>query len=180
MDSRFRGNDATTIGHMIAMKASLSTKLTQLAARLHELDGLLAAEDVTRDLDRFRALSREHSEITPVVTLYRDWQKADNDLAAAQDMLADPEMKAFGDEEAKAAKVRMEALEAQLQSVLLPRDPERRTQYLRRNSRRHRRRRIRIVRRRPPADVRALRGTQQVEGRDHFRKPRATWAATRK
>jgi hypothetical protein len=105
------------------MKASLSTKLTQLAARLHELDGLLAAEDVTRDLDRFRALSREHSEITPVVTLYRDWQGADNDLAAAQDMLADPEMKAFGDEEAKAAKARMEALEAQLQSVLLPRDP---------------------------------------------------------
>ena len=105
------------------MKSSLSHKLTQLAARLHELDGLLAAEDVTRDLDRFRALSREHSEITPVVTLYRDWQKADNDLAAAQDMLADPEMKAFGDEEAKAAKVRMEALEAQLQSVLLPRDP---------------------------------------------------------
>ena len=105
------------------MKSSLSYKLTQLATRLHELDGLLAAEDVTRDLDRFRALSREHSEITPVVTLYRDWQKADADLAAAQEMLADAEMKAFGDEEAKAAKVRMEALEAQLQSVLLPRDP---------------------------------------------------------
>ena len=105
------------------MKSSLSNKLTQLAGRLHELDGLLAAEDVTRDLDRFRALSREHSEITPVVTLYRDWQKAESDLAAAQDMLADAEMKAFGDEEAKAAKARMEALEAQLQSVLLPRDP---------------------------------------------------------
>jgi peptide chain release factor 1 len=105
------------------MKSSLSNKLTQLASRLHELDGLLAAEDVTRDLDRFRSLSREHSEITPVVTLYRDWQKAESDLAAAQDMLADAEMKAFGDEEAKAAKARMEALEAQLQSVLLPRDP---------------------------------------------------------
>jgi peptide chain release factor 1 len=105
------------------MKSSLSHKLTQLTGRLHELDGLLAAEDVTRDLDRFRALSREHSEITPVVMLYRDWQKADSDLAAAQEMLADAEMKAFGDEEAKAAKSRMEALEAQLQSVLLPRDP---------------------------------------------------------
>ena len=105
------------------MKSSLSYKLTQLATRLHELDGLLAAEDVTRDLDRFRALSREHSEITPVVTLYRDWQKADADLAAAQEMLGDAEMKAFGDEEAKAARVRMEALEGQLQSVLLPRDP---------------------------------------------------------
>jgi peptide chain release factor 1 len=105
------------------MKPSLSHKLTQLAARLHELDSLLAAEDVTRDLDRFRALSREHAEISPVVTLYREWQKSESDLAAAQEMLADADMKAFGDEETKAAKGRMEALEAQLQSVLLPRDP---------------------------------------------------------
>ena len=105
------------------MKASLSTKLHQLATRLEELNGLLAAEDVTRDLDRFRALSREHSEISPVVTLYRNWQEAERDLTAAQEMLADPAMRAFGDEETKAAKARMETLEAELQSVLLPRDP---------------------------------------------------------
>jgi peptide chain release factor 1 len=106
------------------MKPSLSTKLTQLTKRLEELDGLLGAEDVTRDLDRFRALSREHAEIAPVVALYRDWQQAERDLAAAQEMLADPAMKSFGDDEAKAAKARMEALEAELQHVLLPRDPD--------------------------------------------------------
>jgi peptide chain release factor 1 len=105
------------------MKASLSTKLTQLATRLHELDGLLAAEDVTRDLDRFRALSREHAEIAPVVTLYRDWERANGDLIAAQDMLGDAEMKSFADDEMKAAKARMETLEEELQRVLLPRDP---------------------------------------------------------
>jgi peptide chain release factor 1 len=106
------------------MKPSLSTKLTQLTKRLEDLDGLLAAEDVTRDLDRFRALSREHAEIGPVVVLYRDWQQAERDLAAAQEMLADPDTKSFGDDEAKAAKTRMEALEAELQRVLLPRDPD--------------------------------------------------------
>jgi peptide chain release factor 1 len=106
------------------MKPSLSTKLSQLTRRLEELDGLLAAEDVTRDLDRFRALSREHAEIAPVVALYRDWQQAERDLATAQEMLADPDMKSFGDDEAKAAKARMEALEAELQRVLLPRDPD--------------------------------------------------------
>ena len=106
------------------MKPSLSAKLTQLTKRLEELDGLLAAEDVTRDLDRFRALSREHAEIGPVVALYQGWQQADRDLAAAQEMLADPDTKSFGDDEAKAAKTRMEALEAELQRVLLPRDPD--------------------------------------------------------
>ena len=41
------------------MKTSLANRLTQLTSRLEELDGLLAAPDVTRDLDRYRALSRE-------------------------------------------------------------------------------------------------------------------------
>ncbi|HKE39616.1 MAG TPA: peptide chain release factor 1 [Casimicrobiaceae bacterium] len=105
------------------MKSSLSTRLTQLAGRLEELNGLLAAENVTRDLDRFRALSREHAEIAPIVALYRDWQRTEADLAAAKEMLADPETKAFADDEAKAAAGRMEELEGELQRVLLPRDP---------------------------------------------------------
>ena len=104
------------------MKPSLSVKLNQLTSRLEELNGLLAAEDVTRDLDRYRALSREHAEIAPVVALYRDWLQGERDLAAAQDMLSDPAMRSFGDDEAKAARERMAALEDELQRALLPRD----------------------------------------------------------
>ena len=71
------------------MKPSLSIKLAQLATRLEELNGLLGAEDATRDLDRYRALTREHAEITPVVALYREWEQGERDLAAAQEMLAE-------------------------------------------------------------------------------------------
>ena len=106
------------------MKPSLATKLTQLASRLEELDGLLAAPDVTRDLDRYRALSREYAEIAPVVALHRDWQQADRDLASARELLADAEMKTLAEDEAKAAKVTMERIEEELQRVLLPRDPD--------------------------------------------------------
>ena len=106
------------------MKPSLSTKLGQLSRRLEELNGLLGAEDVTRDLDRYRALTREHADIAPVVALYQDWQRAERDLAAARDMLSDPEMKAFADEESKAAKSKMEYIEDELQRALLPKDPK--------------------------------------------------------
>jgi peptide chain release factor 1 len=105
------------------MKSSLSTKLTQLVARREELDGLLAAPDVTRDLDRYRALSREHAEIDPVVALYRDWQQAERELANARELLADPELKMLAEAEAKETKAAMERLEEELQRVLLPRDP---------------------------------------------------------
>src|SRR5438445_8889583 len=125
-DPRVRGDDVT-INHAIlreVMKSSLATKLTQLASRLEELDGLLAAPDVTRDLDRYRALSREYAEIAPSLALHRDWQQADRDLASARELLADAEMKTLAEDEAKAAKVTMERIEEELQRVLLPRDPD--------------------------------------------------------
>src|SRR6266702_5195077 len=106
------------------MKPSLATKLTQLVSRLEELDGLLAAPEVTRDLDRYRALSREYAEIAPVVALHRHWHQAERDLASARELLADAEMKALAEDEAKLAKATMERIEDELQRVLLPRDPD--------------------------------------------------------
>ncbi len=105
------------------MKASLANKLSQLAARLEEIDRLLASEDATRDLDAYRRLTREHADISPVVALFGEYAKAQGDLAAAEEMHGDAEMKAFAEEEAKAARARMETIEAEVQAALLPRDP---------------------------------------------------------
>src|SRR5512132_838966 len=105
------------------MKSSLQTKLDQLSLRQAELNALLSAEDATRDLERYRAWTKEHAEIDPVVGRYRDYQRAADDLAAAQDMAADPDMRAYADEEVNAAKARMDSLEADLQRMLLPKDP---------------------------------------------------------
>ena len=105
------------------MKSSLRLKLDQLATRLVELNGLLGAEDVTRDLDRYRALTKEHSDLAPVVAKFREYQGAEADLAAAVDMAGDPAMRDFADEERAAAQARIAALEADLQAALLPRDP---------------------------------------------------------
>ena len=108
---------------LTAMKPSLATKLAQLSARLEDLNGLLSAPDVTRDLDRYRGLSREHSEIAQVVARYREWQQAERDLGAAQEIAADPEMRSLAEEETRSAKATMERLEAELQQLLLPKDP---------------------------------------------------------
>jgi peptide chain release factor 1 len=105
------------------MKPSLAAKLSQLATRLHEIDGLLSAPDITRDLDRYRTLSRERAEIAPVAALHQDWQQAERDLASALELLADPEMKSLAEDEAKSAKATMARLEDELQRLLLPRDP---------------------------------------------------------
>ncbi len=105
------------------MKSSLRTKLESLAHRIAELDAVLSSPDAMRDLDRYRALTRERAEIEPVVARFREYEQAEGDLAAAQEMARDPEMKAFADEEHAQATARMAALEADLQRMLLPKDP---------------------------------------------------------
>src|SRR4051794_26255599 len=77
------------------MKASLQTKLETVSHRVEELSALLSSEDITRDLDRYRALAKEHSDSEPVAALYAKYREAEADLAAAQEMSADPEMRAY-------------------------------------------------------------------------------------
>src|SRR5674476_242779 len=105
------------------MKPSMTKKLATLSERMDELNRLLSSEDATSDMDNYRKISREHAEITPIVEQFRAYQQCETDIAEAQGMLSDPEMKSFAEEEITAAKSRMEAIEAELQKLLLPKDP---------------------------------------------------------
>ncbi|CCG20185.1 peptide chain release factor [Taylorella asinigenitalis 14/45] len=106
------------------MKDSMRSRLEQLSQRLVEVDALLAEPDVANDMDRFRKLSRERSEIDPVVALFKEFVAAESDLEAAVEMMSDPELKEMGEEEMKATKERLEQLEEKLQLELLPKDPD--------------------------------------------------------
>ncbi|WP_426114253.1 peptide chain release factor 1 [Massilia sp. PWRC2] len=104
------------------MKPSMLAKLDQLANRLVELDELLGSETATSNMDNYRKMTREHAEIGPLVALYGQFGQASADMAEAQQMLGDPDMKEFAQEEIEAAKARLAALEIDLQTMLLPKD----------------------------------------------------------
>lgn len=105
------------------MKEGLLRRLGQLAFRLDEVDRLLAQEQVAADLDNYRKLLKERSEILPVVDLYRAYRRAEQDFVSAQDMVRDPELRSFAEDEMRAARDRIDHLDADLQRALLPRDP---------------------------------------------------------
>ena len=81
------------------MKQSIRDKLENLTGRLDELDRILSSSEATRDMDQYRKMTREHAELGPVVALYQQWQQTEADLASAQEMMADPEMKDLAEEE---------------------------------------------------------------------------------
>jgi peptide chain release factor 1 len=105
------------------VKPTLRTKLDSLVGRLEDLNGLLAAESATRDMEQFKKLSREHAELSGLVALYDRFRQAERDAEDAREMAAEASMKAYADEELKKARAAIEGLEAELQKALLPRDP---------------------------------------------------------
>jgi peptide chain release factor 1 len=105
------------------MKASIAAKLASLDARLQEIDARLSDPEVVDDLDNYRKLSQERAEIQPVVAAFADYRKAEGDIAAAEEMARDPDMRAFAQDEIASGRARLATLEADLQKMLLPRDP---------------------------------------------------------
>jgi peptide chain release factor 1 len=101
----------------------MQSKLGQLTTRLAELNDLLSREDITANLDQYRKLTREHAELGPVVEHYALWRQASNDALTAQELLADASMRDFAEDEIRAARERMDKLGAELQTMLLPKDP---------------------------------------------------------
>lgn len=106
------------------MKASMRARLDQLSRRLIEIDALLAQPDIAGNRDQFRKLSQERAELEPVAQAFNAYVEAEAGRLSSQELLADPEMKALAQEEMQACKERMETLEAELQLLLLPRDPD--------------------------------------------------------
>ncbi|QWD96737.1 peptide chain release factor 1 [Polynucleobacter sp. MG-6-Vaara-E2] len=104
------------------MKPSMRAKLDHLDTRLAELNSLLTSEEATKDMDAYRKLTREHSDIATVVEQFGLYKQAEADAQAAEEMRKDPDMKDFADEEQKQALATMEELEGTLQKLLLPKD----------------------------------------------------------
>ncbi|TDR29015.1 peptide chain release factor 1 [Hydromonas duriensis] len=104
------------------MKNSMREKLTQLEQRYYEIEALLHQPDVTNNIDNYRKITKESAEIAPVVSAFKEYIQVEKDIESAEEMLADPDFKAFAQEEIQQGKERLEALATDLQTMLLPKD----------------------------------------------------------
>ena len=107
------------------MKASILAKLDHLADRYEEVGALLSDPDIIGDQNKFRELSKEYAELEPVVKCYQSYQEVVNDIEEAKLLLkdSDPDMRAMALEELKEGEAQQDALEMDLQKLLLPKDP---------------------------------------------------------
>jgi peptide chain release factor 1 len=106
------------------MKTFLRQQLERYPVRLKELEFFLQQPEVVQDMARFRALTREHAEVSEVAALFERFLQSESALAQAREMLEDPEMADMAREEIAKLEADLPGLEEELQRLLLPRDPD--------------------------------------------------------
>ncbi len=107
------------------MKPSILAKLDILKDRFEELQALLSDAEIISDQNKFRTYSQEYSELEPVVAVFQHYQGVQENMEEAELMLqdSDPDLRDMAREEIEAGKDELEALEVDLQKLLLPKDP---------------------------------------------------------
>lgn len=108
------------------MKASLKSKLQTLSKRYHEIGEMMSDPDVMKDQNRFRELGKEYSQLEPISQCYEAYQKNEKALLSAQSILKeekDEELKLLAEEEIETIQEKINNLEQQLKTLLIPQDP---------------------------------------------------------
>ena len=89
------------------MKISMQNKLGALSKRIEDLNDELSKENATKDMERYKKISKEHSDILPIVEIYKNYLRFDKDISDAKEMLNDSEMKNFAQTEIDNGKVEL-------------------------------------------------------------------------
>ncbi|GAA3525276.1 peptide chain release factor 1 [Zobellella aerophila] len=108
------------------MNISILKKLEGLLERYEEVQALLGEPAIINNQEKYRTLTREYAQLEDVVGCFRRYQQAQEDLTAAEEMLAeeDSELRMMAAEEIDSARITIETLSHELQILLLPKDPK--------------------------------------------------------
>jgi peptide chain release factor 1 len=110
----------------MALLPSIHARLQQARERHEEIALLMASEDIIANQNRFRELSVEYAQLSPVVQTWEQWQQAQEAIREAEQLLenSDSDMRELAAEEIAAATSTQQKLEGELNQLLLPRDPD--------------------------------------------------------
>jgi peptide chain release factor 1 len=98
-------------------------RLQTIESRYDQLMAEMADPAIQADTAKFRAHSKELSEIEPLVEAFRRHKEVESQIAATQELLRDPDMQDLASEELKSLEARKEVLAAELKVLLIPKDP---------------------------------------------------------
>jgi peptide chain release factor 1 len=108
------------------MSMQFAQKLAQLEKRFDELTQQMADPAVIGDADKYRKVTKEHSELSEIVGKYREWKDVEDSLSQARAMLQekDSDLRAMAEEEVTRLEPELAKIEEEISVLLLPKDPK--------------------------------------------------------
>ena len=107
--------------------AGFLEQLSAVELRYEEMTHLLSQPDVAGNNQRYTALMKEYTELTPLVECWRAYRKAEATHREAKELLAqgglEKDFREMVEEELEGSRAAMEEGERQLKLLLLPKDP---------------------------------------------------------
>ncbi len=106
------------------MTPFLRQQLDRQGLRLAELDAALADPQVMADIAALRSLTRDHARLTALTQRWGRFRECEQGLSDAKALLDDPDMAELAREEIPGLEAELARLDTELQTALLPRDPD--------------------------------------------------------
>jgi len=106
--------------------SELTAKLTEVEAQYDELNAQLATPEVATDQTHYQQLAKEQARLQPIVEKFHAYQDTEDALRQATELLeeTDADLRALAEEEIPVHEVRLDELTAELNTLLLPADPD--------------------------------------------------------
>ena len=108
------------------MIESILSKLSEVSERYIEIENLLSQPDITSNQENYIKLSKEYSDLSPIVKAFKDYEKSESSLDEAKQLVndSDPEIKEMAEIEIEGLTASIKALEIEIKRLLLPKDPD--------------------------------------------------------
>lgn len=105
----------------------MTGKLSEAEKRYEEISGKLSDPQIVSDQEQYKSLMKEYKNLSPLVKKFREYKKAEADLAEAKEMLdesgADKELREMAQLQLTESRELLERCTDELKVMLLPKDP---------------------------------------------------------
>ena len=108
------------------MIESILSKLSEVSERYVEIENLLSQPDITSNQENYIKLSKEYSDLSPIVKAFKDYEQSESSLGEAKQLVkdGDPEIREMAEIEIEDLTASILVLETEIKRLLLPKDPD--------------------------------------------------------
>ncbi len=104
-------------------KDNMKDKLEKIVTAYKELQEKMGDPDIISNQKEYNRLAKEYATQTPLAKQAKEYLQLEKDLSEAKEMLSDPDMKEFAQEEISSIESRLPAIEEEIKFMLIPADP---------------------------------------------------------